>query len=351
MSNIRLISLIYIFLSVFSLNSQVLVKTEFLDVFKSKTDSSGSLYISESYSDFENSISGFKLLKSKDGKLISHTQYRNLDSLIVDGFCKQYENKILVSIHNYKNDKLNGPFYYYFDSVDVKISGQYVNGLLNDRLATYYSNGKVRRNDTYDNGKLVKGSCFTLSGKDTSYFEFETDPMFDTTYSDLGKWLQKNIIFPSEALEENISEKIWIKFMVNTNGEIENVGVLKGYTKSLKDEACRAVKAMPKWLPGKLDGYAITTTFRIPINFYLDGGKTPVNPEEIKKNMNWVKGEDLIDPENKRTILPKVKNGVKMYTIFYLKYGDVVKKTVTETELEYVKELKFSTKKSLLKYY
>ena len=86
---------------------------------------------------------------------------------------------------------------------------------------------------------------------------------------------------------------------------------------------------------------------------YHFGGETSVfyDPEEIKKNMNWVKGEDLIDPENKRIILPKVKNGVKMYTIFYLKYGDAVRKTVTETELEYVKELKFSTKKSLLKYY
>jgi periplasmic protein TonB len=89
-------------------------------------------------------------------------------------------------------------------------------------------------------------------------------------YSALAKFLQKNLKYPSQAASAGISGKVFMSFVVDKNGEISDVSVIKGIGFGCDEEATRVVKAMPKWNPGKQSGRAVKSRFNLPIVFSLE---------------------------------------------------------------------------------
>ena len=61
----------------------------------------------------------------------------------------------------------------------------------------------------------------------------------------------------------------YLKFVVERNGTITNVEVIKGTTRDLDNEAKRIVRNMPKWNPGEYSGNKVRSSFTLPINFEL----------------------------------------------------------------------------------
>ena len=61
------------------------------------------------------------------------------------------------------------------------------------------------------------------------------------------KFLGKNIKYPAAASRANVSGKVFLTFVVNTDGSIQDVSVLKGLGFGCDEEAMRVVKTMPKW--------------------------------------------------------------------------------------------------------
>ena len=68
------------------------------------------------------------------------------------------------------------------------------------------------------------------------------------------KWIAKNVKYPVLAMENGIQGKVYIQFVIERDGSITDVKVLRGVDASLDKEAVRVVKAMPKWKPGKQRG-------------------------------------------------------------------------------------------------
>jgi protein TonB len=85
------------------------------------------------------------------------------------------------------------------------------------------------------------------------------------------KYLQGNIQYPAMAREAGLSGKCFLKFVVNENGDISNVEVLKGVPgcSECDKEAIRVVKSMPKWKPAKMTGRAVKCYFNLPVNFKI----------------------------------------------------------------------------------
>jgi len=85
------------------------------------------------------------------------------------------------------------------------------------------------------------------------------------------KFIQKNIQYPSKAEEAGLSGKCFTKFIVEPNGEISEVFVLKGVPgcKECDEEAIRVIKSMPKWKPGKQGNKCVPVFINLPINFQL----------------------------------------------------------------------------------
>ena len=63
--------------------------------------------------------------------------------------------------------------------------------------------------------------------------------------------------------------KVFVSFIINTDGSIQDVQVLKGVSDSLNDEAVRVVSRMPKWKPGLQRGEPVRVKFNLPISFAL----------------------------------------------------------------------------------
>lgn len=87
--------------------------------------------------------------------------------------------------------------------------------------------------------------------------------------SALFKFIGSNVKYPPLAQENNIQGRVLVKFVVEKDGSISNVSVIKGVDNSLDKEAIRVVKAMPKWTPAKLNGNIVRSYYTIPITFKL----------------------------------------------------------------------------------
>jgi protein TonB len=83
------------------------------------------------------------------------------------------------------------------------------------------------------------------------------------------KFLQDNIKYPEEAKELGIQGKVFVTFVVEVDGSITDVKVLRGIGGGCDEEAIRVVKAMPKWVPGKQRGVPVRVQFNLPIKFTL----------------------------------------------------------------------------------
>lgn len=105
----------------------------------------------------------------------------------------------------------------------------------------------------------------------------EQMPQFPGGMPALMKWLQDNMKYPKEAQDAKQQGRVIVSFVVEKDGSITNVRVVKSVTPSLDEEAIRVVKAMPKWNPGMQNGEPVRVNYTVPILFSLYGGKTDVN--------------------------------------------------------------------------
>ena len=85
------------------------------------------------------------------------------------------------------------------------------------------------------------------------------------------KFLKENLIYPQEAKEKKIAGRVFVSFIVETDGSLSNFEVVRGVHPLLDAEALRVAKLMPNnWTSGKQRGKAVRTQFQIPITFTLD---------------------------------------------------------------------------------
>jgi protein TonB len=97
----------------------------------------------------------------------------------------------------------------------------------------------------------------------------ENMPEFPGGRSALMKYLATNIKYPPYAKEAGIQGRVFINFVVETNGNITNVKVLRGIGGGCDEEAIRVVKSMPKWSPGMQRGKPVRVSFNLPVKFTL----------------------------------------------------------------------------------
>jgi protein TonB len=83
------------------------------------------------------------------------------------------------------------------------------------------------------------------------------------------RYLQESIKYPEEAKELGIQGRVFVTFVVEVDGSITDVRVLRGIGGGCDEEAVRVVKAMPKWVPGKQRGVPVRVQFNLPIKFTL----------------------------------------------------------------------------------
>ena len=101
------------------------------------------------------------------------------------------------------------------------------------------------------------------------YDEVENMPSFPGGMDELMKYLAQNIHYPIAAQEKGVQGSVILQFVVDADGFIGNVNVLRGVESSLDEEAIRVVENMPKWEPGILNGEKVSVRYTLPVIFRL----------------------------------------------------------------------------------
>lgn len=83
------------------------------------------------------------------------------------------------------------------------------------------------------------------------------------------KWLQEHIKYPQICIEQNVQGRVYVGFVVNRDGSIVDVKIIKSPDNNLSKEAERVVKLMPKWKPAKQGNKTVRSRFNLPVNFRL----------------------------------------------------------------------------------
>ena len=87
---------------------------------------------------------------------------------------------------------------------------------------------------------------------------------------DMAKYLQDNLRYPDAARESNIDGRVIVKFVVNEDGSVSDVQIVRGIGAGCDEEAKRVVSKMPPWKPGKQNGKPVKVYFTLPIVFKLE---------------------------------------------------------------------------------
>lgn len=83
------------------------------------------------------------------------------------------------------------------------------------------------------------------------------------------EYLSKNLKYPTQARRMGIEGTVYVVFVVNTDGSIQDVEILRGIGGGADEEAVRVVRNAPKWEPGKQRGRPVRVKMRLPIRFKL----------------------------------------------------------------------------------
>lgn len=97
----------------------------------------------------------------------------------------------------------------------------------------------------------------------------EQMPEFPGGVNAMRAYLAKNIKYPVVALENGLQGTVYVSFVVNQDGSIVDVNILRGVDSSLDKEAVRVVQSMPKWKPGRQGGKSVRVSYQVPISFKL----------------------------------------------------------------------------------
>jgi protein TonB len=118
---------------------------------------------------------------------------------------------------------------------------------------------------TEDNGKRS-----SINKDEEVFVEVEQYPEFSGGEEARMKFLVSNIVYPKQARDSKIEGKVIVSFIVEKDGSITNVEVLRSAHPLLDAEAIRVTKLMPKWKPGKQKGKPVRCKFSMPIAFKLE---------------------------------------------------------------------------------
>ena len=97
----------------------------------------------------------------------------------------------------------------------------------------------------------------------------EDMPTFPGGVTELMKWLDSHVRYPTAAIRDGIQGRVFVSFIVEPDGSISNAKLVRRVDPSLDQEALRVVAEMPKWIPGKQNGAAVRVKYNVPVTFKL----------------------------------------------------------------------------------
>jgi TonB family protein len=159
----------------------------------------------------------------------------------------------------------------HYDNGHKNESGFYKKGEMVGEWKFYFKNGQMSAKEVYKKGELISYDFWDSLGVQKEHpFEPKVEPVPVGGLPVLYSFLGENIVYPSLAIDNDIKGKVYVQFVVEKDGEITEVKVVKGVHRTLDTEALRVVKKMPKWNPGMSHNRLVRVRYTLPINFTIN---------------------------------------------------------------------------------
>lgn len=168
-------------------------------------------------------------------------------------------------------------------------------------------------------------SLSTLGDKpenDSIYQIVDEMPQYPGGEKAMMEYVANNVKYPQEAKDKEIQGRVFVSFVVEKDGSVSTVKVVRGIGGGCDEEAVRVIKSMPKWQPGKMKGEPVRVSYMMPINFKLkddqpaktakksDIGKADMKPD--KNGVYQIVEEMPRFPGEEKALMEYLNNHLKM---------------------------------------
>ncbi len=101
------------------------------------------------------------------------------------------------------------------------------------------------------------------------FMEPEKMPQFPGGLPEMDKFINTKLNYPREAVKSNVQGTVFVGFVIDTDGKVKDVRVLKGIGSGCEEEVVRVLQQMPQWQPGTENGSAVAVSYSLPVDFKL----------------------------------------------------------------------------------
>jgi antitoxin component YwqK of YwqJK toxin-antitoxin module len=143
--------------------------------------------------------------------------------------------------------------------------GRYLNGFKDGIWKGKYLSSSHAFEEKYEMGKFISGTAFLNNGSSQPYTELEVMPGFKGGIEKFLEYVGRNYRFPVEASERGISGRIVVSFIVEANGMISNINLVKDIGYGTGRAAIKVMEDSPKWIPGLQHGIPVRVSYTLPL--------------------------------------------------------------------------------------
>lgn len=136
---------------------------------------------------------------------------------------------------------------------------------------SYDAQGKKTTGKPHHQTISMKLNSGKVLHNDSIYFIAETMPAFPGGDEGLLTYFKEHLRYPAAARANHTEGKVIISFIIDRSGTPTNIRVVRGIGNGCEEEAVRLLKAMPKWMPGKMKGKEVRVQMNLPVKFQLNG--------------------------------------------------------------------------------
>ncbi len=189
-------------------------------------------------------------------------------------------NRILFNrrYSDYENGILHGRCSRWYLKGGLHEELTYDSGKKNGIEKSFYPDGKLKKELLWEQDSLIKGAFFNPDGspktdvfkEDLEEHEDQTDPSFPGGLREMFKYLNRTVEYPDVAKINGWSGQVILSFVVAKDGSIEEVLAWQTPQLCLFEAVAKAVKAMPRWEPGRVSGIPVRVRYRMPFKFKLE---------------------------------------------------------------------------------
>jgi protein TonB len=199
-----------------------------------------------------------------------HFRKTKLTEDFPDSLSKEYGRKLPPqSLINNLIRSPEGKYMEWYKNGQVSKEINYLSGKKNGHIRFFWEDGKSGRDDVFENGVLVSGSCFDKAGKPIDYFDLDKKASFPGGKKALVDFLSTNLKYPETAFKNKTEATVEVKFMLDSNGSVTSIWILKSINRDIDMEAIRLIRIMPKWIPEFKDGKAVPSPQKLKIQFVI----------------------------------------------------------------------------------